>query len=81
VRNTFTEAMEAAGVPESTSQLIIGHKRQSLTYGHYSQGERLRKELRGYINTLRYSDEVMRLIRARKQPVTSRRSRRAGTSP
>jgi integrase len=81
LRNTFTEAMEAAGVPESTTQLIIGHKRQSLTYGHYSQGERLRKELRGYINRLRYSDEVMRLIRARKQPVTSRRSRRAGTSP
>jgi integrase len=54
LRNTFTEAMEAAGLPESTTQLIIGHKRQSLTYGHYSQGERLRKELREYINRLRY---------------------------
>jgi integrase len=81
LRNTFTEAMEAAGVPESTTQLIIGHKRQSLTYGHYSQGERLRKELRGYLNRLRYSEEVMRLIRGRgrqKQPVDTRRSRQTG---
>jgi hypothetical protein len=53
-----------------------GHKRQSLTYGHYSQGERLRKELRGYINRLRYSDEVTRLIRGRKRPVAAVQSRR-----
>jgi hypothetical protein len=38
-----------------------------LTYRHYSQGERLREELRDYINRLRYSDEVMRLIRGRKE--------------
>jgi hypothetical protein len=58
--------MEAAGVPESTTQLIVGHKRQSLTYGHYSKGERLRKDLREYreyIGRLRYSNEVMKLIR------------------
>jgi integrase len=68
LRNTFTEAMEQAAVPESTTQLIIGHKRQSLTYGHYSQGERLRDELRSYINRLRYSAEVMRLIEATTSP-------------
>jgi integrase len=80
LRNTFTEAMEEAAVPESTTQLIIGHKRQSLTYGHYSQGERLRNELRGYIDRLRYSDEVMRLIRGQagpKQAVGTKRARRA----
>jgi intergrase/recombinase len=68
LRNAFTEVMEDAGVPESTTQLIIGHKRQSLTYGHYSKGERLRKDLREYreyIGRLRYSNEVMRLIRGR----------------
>ena len=81
LRNTFTEAMEQAGVPESTAQLIIGHKRQSLTYGHYSEGERLREELRDYIDRLRYSDEVMQLIRGRrgrKQPMSARRPEPAG---
>jgi integrase len=62
LRSTFTEAMEQAAVPESTAQLIIGHKRQSLTHGHYSQGERLRKELREYIGRLRYANDVMKLI-------------------
>ena len=46
---------------ESTVQLLIGHKRASLTYGHYSKGERVK--LRKYINKLRYSPEVMRLIK------------------
>jgi integrase len=40
LRNTFTEAMEAAEVPESATKLLIGHKRPSLTYGHYSKGGR-----------------------------------------
>jgi integrase len=84
LRNTFTEAMEAAAVPESTTKLIIGHKRQSLTYGHYSEGERLRKELREYIKRLGYSDEVMRLIGGhgsaakRQESKRSRRRRRTG---
>src|SRR5262249_2239880 len=40
--------------------------------------------LRGYINRLRYSEEVMRLIRGRggqKQPVDARRSRQTGGWP
>jgi len=61
LRNTFTEAMEAVEVPESTTKLIIGHKRASLTYGHYSKGERVK--LREHINKLHYADDVMRLIR------------------
>jgi integrase len=61
LRNTFTEAMEAAEVPESTTKLIIGHKRPSLTYGYYSKGDRLR--LRKYIDKVSYSDDVMLLIR------------------
>jgi integrase len=62
LRNTFTEAMEAAEVPESTTKLLIGHKRSSLTYGHYSKGDRMK--LRKYINKVRYAEAVMRLIRA-----------------
>ena len=33
LRNTFIEAMEAADVPESTTKLIVGHARHSMTYG------------------------------------------------
>ena len=61
LRNSFTEVMEAAGVPESTVKLIIGHTRTSLTFGHYSKGVRV--DLRAAMNKLRYSKEVMRLIR------------------
>ena len=64
LRKTFTEAVEAAEVPESTAKLIIGHARQSLTYGHYSKGQRL--GLRKYINKVSYGDAVMRLIRSSK---------------
>jgi integrase len=84
LRSTFTEAMEAAGVPESTTQLIVGHKRQSLTYGHYSKGERLRKDLREYreyIGRLRYSNDVMTLIRGGRNGKRQRGSRRPSSTP
>ena len=61
LRNTFVEAMEAAEISESTTKLIIGHARASMTYGRYSKGQRV--QLRDAINKLRYSAEVMRLIR------------------
>jgi len=66
VRSTYNEAMEAAEVPESITKLIIGHKRPSLTYGHYSKGERVRE----HINKLHYSRDVMRLIRGAGRRVT-----------
>jgi hypothetical protein len=55
LRTTSIEAMEAADVPESTTTLLIGHKRASLTYGHYSKGERvkLRKALTSSTTRLR----------------------------
>jgi integrase len=62
LRKNFIEAMEAAEVPESTTKLIVGHARQSMTYGHYSKG--LRVKLRKSINKLRYASAIMRLIRA-----------------
>lgn len=61
LRASFIEAMEAAEVPESSTKLIVGHARQSMTYGHYSKG--LRVKLRKSINKLRYATAVMRLIR------------------
>jgi hypothetical protein len=50
-------------VPESTVKLTIGHKRASLTFGHYSRGERVK--LRKHTNKLSYTDDVMRLIRGK----------------
>jgi integrase len=61
LRNTFVEVMEAAEVPPSTIELIIGHARQSLALGVYSKGQRV--QLRDAINKLHYAANVMRLIR------------------
>jgi integrase len=68
LRKTFVEAMEAQEVPESTVKLIIGHKRLSLTYGHYSRGERV--NLRKAINKLQYPSAVMRLLRTPERAPT-----------
>ena len=80
LRNSFIEAMEAAEVLESTTKLIVGHARSSLTYGLYSKGHHV--ELRKAINKLHYSSGVMKLIRStavmgqgtRKQRATRRRA-------
>jgi integrase len=75
LRNTFIEAMEAAEVPEPTVKLLVGHKRSSLTYGHYSRGARV--ELRQAIEKLAYSPEVMQLMECapppRERPVLRRK--------
>lgn len=71
LRNSFIEAMEAAEVPESTTKLIVGHARQSMTYGHYSKG--LRVKLRKSINKLHYASAVMRLIGATNNNKQERR--------
>jgi integrase len=60
-RNTFLECLEAQGVPESTAKLLVGHKRASLTYGHYSKGERL--ELRASVRKLNYGRAIMAAIK------------------
>jgi integrase len=67
LRNTFIEAMEGADVPESTVKLLVGHKRESMTFGHYSKGTRV--DLRSAINRLTYAIDVMELIR--KRPASS----------
>ena len=38
LRGTVITQLEGAGVPESTIQLIVGHKRQGMTFGVYSGG-------------------------------------------
>lgn len=49
LRSTLITALEEQGVPEPTTQLIVGHARQSLTYGLYSKGPGL-EALRTAIN-------------------------------
>lgn len=60
-RNTFIACMEGHGVAESTTKLLVGHKRESMTYGHYSKGERVK--LREAIEALDYGAGVMKAIR------------------
>jgi integrase len=38
LRHSFVSALERAGVAESTAELIVGHRRQGMSFGHYSQG-------------------------------------------
>lgn len=38
LRGTVITQLEGAGIPESTIQLIVGHKRQGMTFGVYSGG-------------------------------------------
>jgi integrase len=79
LRVTFTEVMEGAEVPESTVALLVGHARESMTYGHYSKGKRV--QLRTAIDKLAYGGNVMSLIGAQptgqRPRLTTRKTRRA----
>jgi integrase len=75
LRKTFIEVLEAAEVPESTTKLLVGHARQSMTYGRYSKGQRV--QLREAINKLHYSSKLMRLIRNGPSAASSRQASKA----
>jgi len=60
LRNTFIGYMEGLKVAESTVKLLVGHERTSMTYGHYSQGERV--DLREAIEMLDYGAAIMDAI-------------------
>jgi integrase len=44
IRKTFTTALEQAGVPESITADIVGHDKQTMTYGVYSGGSSLEQK-------------------------------------
>ena len=52
--------MEGLEVAESTAKLLVGHKRVSMTYGHYSKGQRV--NLRKAIEKLDYGETIMKAI-------------------
>jgi integrase len=60
IRHSFTGCMEGHGVPESTTKLLIGHARESLTYGHYSKGDRV--NLREAVSKLDFGAEIVEAI-------------------
>jgi len=56
-RKNFATALENAGVPESTSQQLMGHKKKSMTYSLYSQGVDL-PVLINAVNSVSYIDSL-----------------------
>ncbi|HUG98315.1 MAG TPA: DUF6538 domain-containing protein [Gammaproteobacteria bacterium] len=38
LRSAFIHACETAGIPESSTKLLVGHSRQAMSYGTYSPG-------------------------------------------
>ncbi|ADE15030.1 integrase family protein [Nitrosococcus halophilus Nc 4] len=59
-RKNFAGALEQAGVSETLAQQIVGHKKQSLTYGLYSPGVDLEKMAEA-VAMVSYGAEVDRL--------------------
>lgn len=72
-RRSFMTACEEAEVPESTVKLLVGHERQSLTYGGYS-GDVSDAVKAKAVATVSYGKEVDQLVRkvGRKVAVTVR---------
>lgn len=61
LRKNFSTALENAGIPESTAQQIVGHKKQSMTYGLYSKGVKM-DVLSEAVQKVTYGCEVDRCI-------------------
>jgi integrase len=62
LRKNFASQLERSGVPENIAQQIIGHAKQSLTYGLYSHGVKM-ETLRDAVERVSYGPEVDRLAR------------------
>lgn len=60
-RSNMATRLENLGVPESTAEQIIGHKKQSLTYGLYSHGVAL-PELIRLVHQVTYGEAVENLL-------------------
>jgi integrase len=56
-RRTFTTELENLGCPESITADIVGHKKQTITYGLYSGGTRL-EVMRRWIEQISYAIDV-----------------------
>ena len=54
IRKTFTTELERAGIPENIAADIVGHEKQTMTYGLYSGGSSLEQK-RNAIRQIKYS--------------------------
>ncbi len=77
LRHTFMTMMEGEEVPESTLKLVVGHARESMTFGLYSKGQRVK--LREVIAKVDYGPKVMAALKvacnATKQAAYQRRTK------
>jgi len=53
IRKTVTTKLEQAGIPESIASDCVGHEKQTMTYGLYSDGSSLEQK-RSAINSIEY---------------------------
>jgi integrase len=76
-RRSFTQRCEHAEVPESTTQLLTGHARQSLTYGLYSPGPEF-PTLQEAVTKVSYGKAVDALVEGLAQAarITTKSTRR-----
>lgn len=81
LRNAFMTRCEAASVPESTTKLLVGHARQSLTYGLYSPGVEF-KQLAAAVAQISYGnvDTFVASIGPKLAIKAGQRSRRRSVS-
>lgn len=68
LRHTYIAMMEGMEVAESTTKLLVGHKRTSMTYGLYSKGQRV--NLRKAMEKLDYGPTIMEAISTKMQSQT-----------
>lgn len=84
LRRAFLNRCENAAMPLSTAQLLVGHARQSLAYGLYSDGVEFDK-LRAAIRLVTYGPEVDAQVTARAPEcviqVRGKRRAKASSAP
>ena len=81
LRKNTAGSLEAAGIPESTAALIIGHDRPTMTYGLYSDGGVPLENLRAAVEKISFGreiDEIVARLAASPAdlPIAPKRSRR-----
>jgi integrase len=81
-RRSFAQRCEQAGLPQSTAALLLGHARQSLTYGLYSPGPEF-EALQVAMEKVTYGEPVDSRVRAltSRAAVTVRSTRRRVRRP
>ncbi len=62
LRRSFIQRCEDAGVPSSTTKLLVGHARGDLTYGLYSTGPEWDRLVEA-VGRVTYGEDVEALVK------------------